>query len=78
MECGRGEIVHVDLQSREFQQVQRLRRVNAVVHAAGLYVPRRDLLTTTDDEFDRLISVNMLGPIRLTRALLEGGHQVGD
>src|SRR5262249_54896792 len=46
--------------------------------AAGLYLPRRDLLTTTDDEFDRLISVNMLGPVRLTRALLEGNHQIGD
>ena len=78
VECGRGEVVHVDLQCREFQQAKQLRRVNAVVLAAGLYLPRRDLLTTTDDEFDRLISVNVLGPVRLTRALLEGGHEVGD
>src|SRR5262245_30042200 len=78
MECGRGEIVHLDLESREFQQAKRLGRVNAVVLAAGLFLPRRDLLTTTDDEFDRLISVNMLGPVQLTRALLEGGHQLGD
>jgi 3-oxoacyl-[acyl-carrier protein] reductase len=77
-ECGRGEIVHVDLQSREFQQVQRLRQVDAIVHAAGLYLPRRDLLTTTDDEFDLLIKVNMLGPMRLIRALLEWDHQVQD
>ena len=50
VECDRGEIVHVDLRSREFQWAQRLPRVDAVVHAAGLYLPRRDLLTATDDE----------------------------
>ena len=78
LECDRGEIVHVDLRNREFQQAQRLRRVDTVVYAAGLYLPRRDLLTATDDELELSIDVNMLGPIRLIRALLEEGHQVRD
>src|SRR5215510_3004997 len=53
VECGRGEVVQVDLQRSEFEQAKRLRRVDAVVLAAGLYLPRRDLLTTTDDEYER-------------------------
>ena len=46
--------------------------VDAVIHNASTLgpVPLKALLDTSDDEFRRALEVNLLGPFRLTRALV--------
>ena len=72
-DCGRGEIVALDLRLDDFGRSGELPRVDAVVHAAGAYTESRSLLGSRDAEMQQLLAVNAIGPLRLTKALLESG-----
>jgi NAD(P)-dependent dehydrogenase (short-subunit alcohol dehydrogenase family) len=77
-QCGRGASLHLDLLQPDLPGLAGLRRLDAVVFAAGMYLPGARLLDTSDENLRRLIDVNMLAPIRLTRALLKAGHPLRD
>jgi NAD(P)-dependent dehydrogenase (short-subunit alcohol dehydrogenase family) len=68
--CGSGETLRIDLQSDDLGLAAGLPEADAVVHCAGSYAAERSLLEADADELVRLLQVNALGPLRLTRALL--------
>jgi NAD(P)-dependent dehydrogenase (short-subunit alcohol dehydrogenase family) len=47
--------------------VERFGRIDAVVHNAGITIPKT-MLEANDDDFDLLFGVNVKSPLRLTRA----------
>ena len=73
-----GEVVarRVDVASKEDVEglvaaaVERLGRVDVLVNAAGTNSPLRALADLTDEEWYRLVDVNLHGAYRLTRAIL--------
>jgi NAD(P)-dependent dehydrogenase (short-subunit alcohol dehydrogenase family) len=68
--CGAGETLRIDLEQDELGLVDRLPAADAVVHCAGMYSPQSNLLEAGPSELARLLAVNALGPLRLTKALL--------
>jgi 3-oxoacyl-[acyl-carrier protein] reductase len=67
--CGRGEIIQIDLGG----DVSHAPPVDALVHCAAAYSPARSLLDASDQTLADLLSVNVLGPLRLTRAVAASG-----
>ncbi len=73
-EPGQQLVCHYDaLDSHSDQSwidrtIQTFGRIDAVIHNAGIMLPR-SVLEATDEEFDRQFSVNVKAPMRLTRKL---------
>lgn len=67
--CGRGEIWQADLKGH-FSQVP---AADALVHCAAAFSPARSLIDAADETLADLLTVNLLGPLRLTRAAAAGG-----
>jgi len=62
--CSRGEICPIDLRAATLS----IPAVEAVVHCAAAYAPERSLLEGDETMLEELLQVNVLGPLRLTRA----------
>lgn len=73
--CGAGEAVHLDLAATRWD-IDSLGAVDAVIHCAGMYSPRRSLLGSDRRETIDLLTVNALGPLWLTEALLDRGNKL--
>lgn len=69
--CGQGEIYRIDLCAA----MPDVPAIDAVVHCAAAYAPDRSLLEGEETLLDDLLQVNLLGPLRLTRAA--AGASVG-
>lgn len=63
--CGRGEVWRGDLRFAPDQ----VPVVDAIVHAAAAFSPDRSLFNAPCEVIDDQLSVNVLGPLRLTRAV---------
>jgi NAD(P)-dependent dehydrogenase (short-subunit alcohol dehydrogenase family) len=68
--CGAGQVVRADLFCNDFGIGSELPDVDALVHCAGMITDQRNLLGSSDEELWRLLTVNAIGPLRLTRELL--------
>jgi NAD(P)-dependent dehydrogenase (short-subunit alcohol dehydrogenase family) len=70
--CGAGELVRLDLMREDCGIDGLCPRADAVVHCAGAITRQRRLMESTDEEVLHLFTMNALGPLRLTRRLLQG------
>ncbi|HET6884068.1 MAG TPA: SDR family oxidoreductase [Pirellulales bacterium] len=70
--CGRGETHRIDLRSA----LEEAPSVEAIIHCAAAFSPERTLLTASDDVIEDLLAVNLLGPVRLTRAVQRASNRL--
>ncbi|HVX16181.1 MAG TPA: SDR family oxidoreductase [Pirellulales bacterium] len=63
--CGRGEARRMDLAA----DLDGAPAVEAIVHCAAAYEAEPSLLDAPDELIAHLLAVNLLGPLRLTRAV---------
>ncbi|HEV3339719.1 MAG TPA: SDR family oxidoreductase [Pirellulales bacterium] len=68
--CGRGKTCRIDLRDR----VLDVPAADAVVHCAAAYSPAQSLLDSSDELVAELLEVNLLGPLRLSRAAVAAGE----
>lgn len=63
--CRQGEAWQIDLCALPGD----VPAVEAVVHCAAAFAPERSLLDVFEEQLEELLAVNLLGPLRLTRAV---------
>lgn len=72
-DCGRGEVLGLDLACDDAGLAVAPGDVDYVVHCAGMLSPQRSLLETDEQEMRALFDVHLFGPLNLTRRLIAAG-----
>lgn len=65
------DVSDADSVSRMVHDVsQALSRIGALINCAGIALPRTRFATTSEEDMERIFSINAFGTIRMTRAIL--------
>ncbi len=70
----RGETRRIDLTAPDFDDLS-VPDVDMLIHCGGCITAQRRLIDSPPHEVDHLLAVNALGPLRLSRTLLQRSNR---